>query len=514
MPFILQTSGLSKKIGSKALVTDVNIHIPKGEIYGFLGPNGAGKTTVMKMITNLWKPTSGTIKVFGEVLTPKSYEVLKRMGSIIEFPTFYDHMTGRENLQLHCEYMGYYNVDSVESALQMLDLTSAADQPVKNYSLGMKERLGIARAIMCKPELLILDEPTNGLDPAGMKQIRDLLKTLCSEYGITVMISSHILSEVESIADTIGIIHRGKMMKEIRMQDIEEMNLNYVELSVTDEKRAAYVLTEKLGLQNFKILDSGKIRIYDHAASTQQLTKILALNVMLKLIRLEWKKNNVGKYIRNVVIMSALICLFIFALCYLGIANDPDTGVPDAAPGNSAISSSIELFTSMAFLVFTSVMLSTYIVSAYKNKTMNLMFSYPIKRQKILVSQMLAVWIFNFVALVLTKLSIYGCILLGSQFMVSSFPLDYNMASMGFYIQLLLKSVVIVTMSFIALFIGMAMKSSKATIVSSFLLIFLTQANVGDFSLADNAILPVVLMVLSLIFAFLSIYNVETKDLN
>ena len=224
---------------------------------------------------------------------------------------------------------------------------------------------------------------------------------------------------------------------------------------------------------------------------------------MLKLIRLEWKKNNVGKYIRNVVIMSALICLFIFALCYLGIANDPDTGVPDAAPGNSAISSSIELFTSMAFLVFTSVMLSTYIVSAYKNKTMNLMFSYPIKRQKILVSQMLAVWIFNFVALVLTKLLIYG-----------SFPLDYNMASMGFYIQLLLKSVVIVTMSFIALFIGMAMKSSKATIVSSFLLIFLTQANVGDFSLADNAILPVVLMILSLIFAFLSIYNVETKDLN
>ena len=178
MPFILQTSGLSKKIGSKALVTDVNIHIPKGEIYGFLGPNGAGKTTVMKMITNLWKPTSGTIEVFGEVLTPKSYEVLKRMGSIIEFPTFYDHMTGRENLQLHCEYMGYYNVDSVESALQMLDLTSAADQPVKNYSLGMKERLGIARAIMCKPELLILDEPTNGLDPAGMKQIRD------GKYGV------------------------------------------------------------------------------------------------------------------------------------------------------------------------------------------------------------------------------------------------------------------------------------------------------------------------------------------
>lgn len=260
------------------LVTDVDIHIRKGEIYGFLGPNGAGKTTVMKMITNLWKPASGTIELFGERLTPKSYDVLKRMGSIIEFPVFYDHMTGRENLQLHCEYMGYYNTGSVENAMQMLNLTDAADQPVRNYSLGMKERLGIARAVMCKPELLILDEPTNGLDPAGMKQIRDLLKMLSSEYGITIMISSHILSEVESIADTVGIIHHGRMMKEIRMQDIEETNLNYVEISVTDENKAAYVLAEMLKLHNFKEFDNGKIRIYDHSVSTQQLTKTLALN--------------------------------------------------------------------------------------------------------------------------------------------------------------------------------------------------------------------------------------------
>ena len=278
MPFILQTNRLSKKIGSKMLVTDVDIHIRKGEIYGFLGPNGAGKTTVMKMITNLWKPASGTIELFGERLTPKSYDVLKRMGSIIEFPVFYDHMTGRENLQLHCEYMGYYNTGSVENAMQMLNLTDAADQPVRNYSLGMKERLGIARAVMCKPELLILDEPTNGLDPAGMKQIRDLLKMLSSEYGITIMISSHILSEVESIADTVGIIHHGRMMKEIRMQDIEETNLNYVEISVTDEKKAGYVLAEMLKLHNFKVFDNGKIRIYDHSVSTQQLTKTLALN--------------------------------------------------------------------------------------------------------------------------------------------------------------------------------------------------------------------------------------------
>ena len=278
MQYILQTNHLTKAIGGRELVKDVNLHIKMGEIYGFLGPNGAGKTTVMKMITNLWKPTGGTVEIFGETLTPQSYEVLKRMGSIIEFPTFYDHMTGYENLKLHCEYMGYYNHGSIENALDMLGLTDAASRPAKSYSLGMKERLGIARAILCKPELLILDEPTNGLDPAGMKQIRDLLKMLCTEYGITIMISSHILSEIESIADTIGVINHGTMMKEIGMKEIAQMSLSYIELAVLNTKKAAFVLSEKLGLANFKIVEDGKIRIYDNSVSTQEMSKALALN--------------------------------------------------------------------------------------------------------------------------------------------------------------------------------------------------------------------------------------------
>lgn len=278
MSYILQTNHLTKTIGGKRLVSNVNLHIKKGEIYGFLGPNGAGKTTVMKMITNLWKPTDGTIEIFGETLTPQSYEVLTRMGSIIEFPTFYGHMTGYDNLKLHCEYMGYYNHGSIENALDMLDLSAAASKPVKNYSLGMKERLGIARAILCKPELLILDEPTNGLDPAGMKQIRDLLKTLCSEYRITIMISSHILSEIESIADTVGVINHGMMMKEISMREIEQMSLSYIEVSVLNTKQAVFVLSETLGLTNLKIIEDGKIRIYDGTISTQELSKTLALN--------------------------------------------------------------------------------------------------------------------------------------------------------------------------------------------------------------------------------------------
>ncbi len=277
MSYILQTSRLTKTIGGKELVTNVDIHIKKGEIYGFLGPNGAGKTTVMKMITNLWKPTEGEIEILGKKLTPQSYEVLRRMGSIIEFPVFYEHMSGYDNLKLHREYMGYYQHGSIENALDMLDLTDAAGKPVKNYSLGMKERLGIARAILCKPELLILDEPTNGLDPAGMKQIRGLLRTLCTEYGTTIMVSSHILSEIESIADTVGVIHQGRMRKEIGMKEIAQMSLSYIELSVRQQEKASYVLADKLGLTNFKVVDDGQIRIYDTAVSTQEITKALAL---------------------------------------------------------------------------------------------------------------------------------------------------------------------------------------------------------------------------------------------
>lgn len=278
MSYILQTNHLTKKIDGKELVRDVGIHVKKGEIYGFLGPNGAGKTTVMKMITNLWKPTEGTVELFGQNLENTSYEVFKRMGSIIEFPTFYEQMSGRDNLKLHCEYMGYYSKDSLNEALNMLGLAEAADKPVKRYSLGMKQRLGIARAILCRPELVILDEPTNGLDPAGMKQIRELFQMLSAEYGMTFLISSHLLSEIESIADTIGVISHGKLIKEISMKEISEMNTAFIELTVENTQKAAYILSEKMNLSNFKIMDDSRIRIYEFSAATQEISKQLLLN--------------------------------------------------------------------------------------------------------------------------------------------------------------------------------------------------------------------------------------------
>lgn len=234
---------------------------------------------------------------------------------------------------------------------------------------------------------------------------------------------------------------------------------------------------------------------------------------MLKLIRLEWSKNNIIKYIRNAAILAAVMCLFVFAQAYLGIARDAETGVPDTAPGYNGLSSQIELFTNIGFLIFTSVMLASFIVSAYKNKTMNLMFSYPIKRQKILVSQMLAVWIFNVVALIATKILIYGVIFLFSNTMQPDFLIDYNFSEITFYLQIILKSIVTITMGFICMYIGISMKSSKATVVSSFLMVILTQANVGDFTLANNTFFPLVLMSVSILFAYLSVCKIETKDL-
>ena len=183
MSYILKTNNLIKTFGNQEVVSNVSMNIKKGEIYGFLGPNGAGKTTIMKMMTNLIKPTSGEIELFGEKLTDTSYEVLKRIGTIIEYPVFYEKLTARENLELHIEYMGYHDMKTIDNALELVNLKNIDNKAVKDFSLGMKQRLGIARAITTKPELLILDEPINGLDPIGIKELRNLFKMLCKEYG-------------------------------------------------------------------------------------------------------------------------------------------------------------------------------------------------------------------------------------------------------------------------------------------------------------------------------------------
>ncbi|UJF26897.1 ABC transporter ATP-binding protein [Planococcus sp. 107-1] len=276
MVYILRTQGLTKTYRGEEVVSEVSMNIRKGEIYGFLGPNGAGKTTVMKMITNLVKPSGGEIEVMGEKVHGTSYELLKRMGSIIEYPIFYEKLTARKNLELHCEYMGYYDKKAISEALALVNLINVEDKPVKEFSLGMKQRLGIARAVMTKPELLILDEPVNGLDPVGMHELRDLFMKLSRQYGITLLISSHNLAEIEHIADTVGVIRKGKLIKEASMEEIRNSHANHLELFVEDYPRAAFVLENELKLKNFRVKEEkGLINIYDEHISQNDIIQAM-----------------------------------------------------------------------------------------------------------------------------------------------------------------------------------------------------------------------------------------------
>jgi len=277
MTAILKTYRLGKTINGKDLVSGLNMSINKGEIYGFLGPNGAGKTTVMKMITSILKPTEGEIELFGKPLQPNSIELLKRMGSIIEYPIFYERLTAQENMELHCEYMGYYNKKAINEVLEMVQLTNIDSKPVKNFSLGMKQQLGIARAIVTKPELLLLDEPINGLDPVGIREMRSLFTMLTKQYGITLLISSHILGEIEHIADTVGVINHGKMIKEVSMDSVRQSNSEYVEISTREVKKAAYILTDRLNVSNIKVIGDEAIRVYDMSIPQSELIKTLTM---------------------------------------------------------------------------------------------------------------------------------------------------------------------------------------------------------------------------------------------
>ncbi|MFD0588990.1 ATP-binding cassette domain-containing protein [Paenibacillus sp. GCM10027627] len=278
MTDIIRTRLLSKSYSQADVVSNVDMRVRKGEIYGFLGPNGAGKSTLMKMLLNLVKPTGGEIELFGERLLPESIEPLKRIGHMIETPVFYDKLTAVQNLELHGEYMGHYKASSIREALDAVQLRGIEKKPVKQFSLGMKQRLGIARAIMTRPELLLLDEPINGLDPEGIQEMRILFRRMRDEYGMTLLISSHLLAEVEQVADTIGVIDQGRMLQEVTMENIRRSNTDYIEIVSSNTKLAAFVLEDRLHLRNFKLLDGNMIRVYESSVTVEELSKGLILN--------------------------------------------------------------------------------------------------------------------------------------------------------------------------------------------------------------------------------------------
>ena len=274
MDYIMETVGLRKSYKGNVVVNDVNIHVPKGAIYGFVGPNGAGKSTVMKMILNLIQPEAGEVQLFGEKVTDQSYEVFKRVGSIIENPYFYEKNTARQNLELHCDYMGFPNKERIDEVLQMVDLQNVEGKQIRHYSLGMKQRLAIARAILAKPEFLILDEPINALDPEGIREMRNLFQRLNQEDETTIFISSHILSEFDLIADTFGIIQHGNLLAELPIEEIHKHQTEYISLQVDDVAHAATLL-EQMDITNFSVLDQEFIRIYDSNISGKVLSKAL-----------------------------------------------------------------------------------------------------------------------------------------------------------------------------------------------------------------------------------------------
>ena len=226
---IVEIKEVFKIIDKEEVLSGINLQIAEGEIYGFLGPNGAGKTTLMKCMLSLSTITSGSIEIFGKNLQEHREEILSQVGSIIETPSFYENFTAKEILEIHAQYMGKTITESdLIRALRMVGLKNTTKK-VKEFSLGMRQRLGLARAFLTKPRLLILDEPINGLDPVGIQEIRNLLLSLSKEYGITILISSHILSEISQIADKIGVIKNGTMIEQVYMKDLIQENIDLEE---------------------------------------------------------------------------------------------------------------------------------------------------------------------------------------------------------------------------------------------------------------------------------------------
>ncbi|PLT44080.1 ATP-binding cassette domain-containing protein [Paenibacillus sp. FSL W8-1187] len=278
MKDIVHTTGLSRTVKGRKLVADVELRIRQGEVYGLLGQNGAGKTTIMKMLAGHVAPTAGEISLFGQRLTASSKSALSRVGSIIEYPVFFEHMGAIDNLRLHAEYLGFYDEQAIAQALELVRLKDAGARPVKEFSLGMKQRLGIARAVITKPELIILDEPTNGLDPVGIKDMRDLVRMLNQEYGITFLVSSHILSEIEQVADRIGVVSEGRLTTEMSLEDIAKQRTDYIEIATPQAERAAYLLEHELGIASLKLLGGGRLRVYDLSRSQSEISRMLVLH--------------------------------------------------------------------------------------------------------------------------------------------------------------------------------------------------------------------------------------------
>ena len=276
--YVIETKNLTKQYGTQKSVADLNIHVKQGRIYGLLGRNGAGKTTTMKMLLGLTQPTSGEVTIWGQPLRTNEKKLLPRIGYLIESPGFYPNLTATENLRIFATLRGMPSHNAIKNALDLVGLPYKDKKLFSQYSLGMKQRLAIALAIMHDPELLILDEPINGLDPIGIAEVRSFIRDLCNERGKTILISSHILSEIALLADDIGIIDHGALLEEESLAELEAKSSRHIRFTVSSTTQAARILERNFHETQFIIQDDYKMRLHNLDISVGEIVTAFVEN--------------------------------------------------------------------------------------------------------------------------------------------------------------------------------------------------------------------------------------------
>lgn len=300
MEKILQTQNLSKKYKSQYALKDVSISIYKGDIYGLIGRNGAGKTTLLKLITQLISPTDGKVILFGSNSRNEWERNLKRIGAVIENPVAYDILSAKQNLEFYCKLRGISNSKQIiKETLELVRLENTGTKKFKNFSLGMKQKLGIAIAILARPDLLILDEPINGLDPIAITEFRRMILNLNRTENMTIIISSHILSELYQVATRFGIVNQGKLVREISKQEFDEMSEEYIILKTPQVSQASQVLEEKLNYP-FKVISENQINIFGKNHHINEVNKTLLMS-QIEIEEIHYFKQNLENYFTNLI---------------------------------------------------------------------------------------------------------------------------------------------------------------------------------------------------------------------
>lgn len=300
MDIAVKTKNLTKNYGKHIAVNNVNMEVKQGEIYGLVGKNGAGKTTLMRMLTGLSIQAKDHIEMFNESSEAGLNKSRMRTGSIIETPSFFPYLSAKKNLEYYRIQRGIPEKNIVEDILKEVGLDQAGNKKFKNFSLGMKQRLGLALAIMASPDLLILDEPINGLDPSGIVEIREILSKLNKEKNVTIIISSHILSELAQLATTYGFIDKGEFIEQISAKELEEKCKSYLAVKVDNAEKASVIIEKELQCSKYDVLSGNVIRLYDHIDKPEILSESLIANG-IKLYSLNQNSVNLEDYFINLI---------------------------------------------------------------------------------------------------------------------------------------------------------------------------------------------------------------------